>query len=243
MSDAEWSAAERRGNRRAAAGCAFGRRRPRPLPRPTEWLIWGFLGPVGRSETDDRAFHLAMVFGLPPWRLASAPGSLDYALYRSTDRLVCLSCPPKTRPARLPEGWRPARVGLGLESAETEHLVRSPPPQSHTRIQCRSGPSPAFARQGYGRTTHPVFVGIDVSKDRLDACSSQTVRARHSVFHEEAARGMDDLVIRLQGLSVALVVLEATGGFEAPVAAALAGVGLPLCVVNPRQNPETLRLR
>ena len=46
---------------------------------------------------------------------------------------------------------------------------------------------------------------------------------------------MDDLVIRLQGLSVALVVLEATGGFEATVAAALAGVGLPLCVVNPRQ--------
>jgi hypothetical protein len=32
----------------------------------------GFLGPVGRSETDDRAFHLAMVFGLTPWRLASA---------------------------------------------------------------------------------------------------------------------------------------------------------------------------
>src|SRR5277367_352605 len=31
----------------------------------------GFLGPVGRSETDDRAFHLAMVFGLTPWRLAS----------------------------------------------------------------------------------------------------------------------------------------------------------------------------
>jgi len=34
---------------------------------------------------------------------------------------------------------------------------------------------------------------------------------------------------------VALVVLEATGGFEATFAAALAGVGLPLCVVNPRQ--------
>ena len=38
---------------------------------------------------------------------------------------------------------------------------------------------------------------------------------------------MDDLVIRLQGLSVALVVLEATGGFEATVAAALAGVRNP----------------
>ena len=52
---------------------------------------------------------------------------------------------------------------------------------------------------------------------------------------------MDDLVIRLQGLSVALVVLEATGGFEATVAAALAGVGLPLCVVNPRQIRDFAR--
>ena len=52
---------------------------------------------------------------------------------------------------------------------------------------------------------------------------------------------MDDLVIRLQGLSVALVVLEATGGFEATVAAALAGVGLPLCVVNPRQVRDFAR--
>jgi transposase len=46
---------------------------------------------------------------------------------------------------------------------------------------------------------------------------------------------------RPQGLSVALVVLEATGGFEATVAAALAGVGLPLCVVNPRQIRDFAR--
>ena len=52
---------------------------------------------------------------------------------------------------------------------------------------------------------------------------------------------MDDLVIRLQGLSVALVVLEATGGFEATGAAALAGIGLPLCVVNPRQIRDIAR--
>ena len=52
---------------------------------------------------------------------------------------------------------------------------------------------------------------------------------------------MDDLVIRLQGLSVALVVLKATGSFEATVAAALAGVELPLCVVNPRQIRDFAR--
>jgi transposase len=76
-----------------------------------------------------------------------------------------------------------------------------------------------------------VFVGIDVSKDRLDV----HLRPSGEAFCvPREGKGIDDPVIRLQGLSVALVVLEATGGFEATVAAALAGVGLPLCVVNPR---------
>lgn len=52
---------------------------------------------------------------------------------------------------------------------------------------------------------------------------------------------MDDLISRLVELPVALVVLEATGGFETTVAAALAGVGLPLCVVNPRQIRDFAR--
>ena len=83
-----------------------------------------------------------------------------------------------------------------------------------------------------------VFVGIDVSKDRLDV----HLRPSGEAFCvPREGKGMDDLVIRLQGLSVALVVLEATGGFEATVAAALAGVGLPLCVVNPRQIRDFAR--
>ena len=45
-----------------------------------------------------------------------------------------------------------------------------------------------------------------------------------------------------QGPSVALVVLEAImAASEATVAAALAGVGLPLCVVNPRQIRDLAR--
>ena len=46
---------------------------------------------------------------------------------------------------------------------------------------------------------------------------------------------MKVLVRRFSDLPVALIVLEATGSFEASVAAALAAVGLPLCIVNPRQ--------
>lgn len=40
---------------------------------------------------------------------------------------------------------------------------------------------------------------------------------------------------------VALLVLEATGGFDASVAAALAAAGLPLCIVNPRQIRDFAR--
>ena len=53
--------------------------------------------------------------------------------------------------------------------------------------------------------------------------------------------GLDRLVAELATLAPALVVLEATGGFEVTVAASLAGAGLPLAVVNPRQIRDFAR--
>ena len=83
-----------------------------------------------------------------------------------------------------------------------------------------------------------VFVGIDVSKDRLDI----HLRPSSEAFYvSRNSKGLGTLVDRLSSLPVALVVLEATGGFEATVAAALAGAGLPLCVVNPRQIRDFAR--
>jgi transposase len=86
--------------------------------------------------------------------------------------------------------------------------------------------------------SHAVFVGIDVSKDRLDVHLRPTGEA---FCVSRDAKGLEDLGGRLVGLPVALVVLEATGGFEATVAAALAGIGLPLCIVNPRQIRDFAR--
>jgi transposase len=83
-----------------------------------------------------------------------------------------------------------------------------------------------------------VFVGIDVSKDRLDVHLRPTGKA---FCVSRDGKGLDDLISRLVDLPVALVVLEATGGFETTVAAALAGVGLPLCVVKPRQIRDFAR--
>jgi len=75
-------------------------------------------------------------------------------------------------------------------------------------------------------------VGIDVSKDRLDVHALPSGEA-FAVARD--GKGLENLVERLSALDVSLIVLEATGGFETVVVAALAGAGLPLAVVNPRQ--------
>ena len=77
-----------------------------------------------------------------------------------------------------------------------------------------------------------ITVGIDVSKDRLDVAERPSaevfVVARNAV-------GLEELVERLRSLGPHLVALEATGGFETVVAAALAAAGLPVVIVNPAQ--------
>ena len=76
------------------------------------------------------------------------------------------------------------------------------------------------------------FIGIDVSKARVDV----HVRPDGAAFScATDAPGLGALVARLQPLSPCLVVLEASGGYEGVVAAALAEAGLPVAIVNPRQ--------
>ena len=77
-----------------------------------------------------------------------------------------------------------------------------------------------------------IIVGIDVSKDRLDVA----VRPSGEAFAvSRNAAGLEQLVVRLRKLSPHLVALEATGGFETVVTAALGAAGLPVVVVNPAQ--------
>jgi transposase len=94
------------------------------------------------------------------------------------------------------------------------------------------------------RTTTRVYAGVDVSKDRLDVCLRWSEPESHEedvffVTHDEA--GIDTLVSRLLEERPELVILEATGGFERAVVAALATEGLPVAVVNPRQVREFAR--
>lgn len=83
-----------------------------------------------------------------------------------------------------------------------------------------------------------LFVGIDISKDCLDV-HIQPTEETFSLAHDEA--GVAELVRRVQGLAPQLVVMEATGGYETTVAAALGSAGLPVAVVNPRQIRDYAR--
>jgi transposase len=78
----------------------------------------------------------------------------------------------------------------------------------------------------------PTFVGIDVSKHRLDVHPRPSGEGFATDYDDEGVAG---LAGRLAALAPALVVLEATGGLEVRLAAALAAAGLPVAVVNPRQ--------
>lgn len=78
----------------------------------------------------------------------------------------------------------------------------------------------------------PVFVGIDVSKARLDVA---VTGSDETWSVSNASDGIAQLVERLREVQPELVVMEATGGFEVPAAAALAAAEIPIVIANPRQ--------
>src|SRR5207249_8954562 len=88
-------------------------------------------------------------------------------------------------------------------------------------------------------TASPV-VGVDVAKDRLDVAVRPSGEA-WSEANDDA--GVRALVARLRPLGPALIVCEATGGFERAAIAALAAAGFPVVVANPRQVRDFARAR
>lgn len=77
-----------------------------------------------------------------------------------------------------------------------------------------------------------MFIGIDVAKEELVVA----VRPSGEVFAvENTTKGVRSLVAQWGETPPTLIVLEATGGYEAVAATALATAGLPVVVINPRQ--------
>ena len=76
------------------------------------------------------------------------------------------------------------------------------------------------------------YVGIDVAKAQVDVAVRPTDDS-WEVPHDQ--KGIRKLVAQMKALEPAMVLLEASGGLELSLVAALAAAALPVVVVNPRQ--------
>lgn len=87
-------------------------------------------------------------------------------------------------------------------------------------------------------TSSKCYVGIDVSKDRLDIA----VLAEKQTWQvENTAKGIDELVQWMQELHPELIVVEATGGYQRNGVDALFQAGLSVAVVNPARVRQFAR--
>jgi transposase len=86
--------------------------------------------------------------------------------------------------------------------------------------------------------TESVYVGVDVSKDRLDVAVNPTGEAL-AVANDP--QGFATLIQKIQRWSMKLIVIEATGGYERAVVSELLAAKLPVVVVNPRQVRDFAR--
>lgn len=77
-----------------------------------------------------------------------------------------------------------------------------------------------------------LFWGVDVASDKLDLACHGMAKVRS---FENSAEGIEQLLVEVRRQPAALIVVEATGGYEIPLIAALAEAQLPVVRINPRQ--------
>jgi len=82
------------------------------------------------------------------------------------------------------------------------------------------------------------YVGIDIAKLTFDLCALPQQEIRQ---FENNTKGIREATRLLMKLQPALVVMEATGGYETPLAAELYAAGLPVAIVNPRRIRDFAR--
>jgi transposase len=105
-------------------------------------------------------------------------------------------------------------------------------------VDARKEPVPArlgkhrARRDAMSTTAAERYAGVDVSKARLEVSLMPEGEAFTLSNDQE---GIDSLIEHLQGVRPELVVLDASGRYERPAAAAIAAASIPVAVVNPRQ--------
>jgi transposase len=98
------------------------------------------------------------------------------------------------------------------------------------------GTSPLYGEEEQMATSS--YVGIDISKDRLD----RAVRGEECVWQvDNTPEGIASLVQQMQELQPELIVVEATGGYQRAVVEALFWAGLAVAMVNPARVRQFAR--
>lgn len=82
------------------------------------------------------------------------------------------------------------------------------------------------------------MVGVDVSKEKLDVAVRPDGERWQTVNSEQS---IPELIARLKALKPELIIIEATGGLERAVVAAMVAAALPVAMINPRQAREFAR--
>jgi len=126
---------------------------------------------------------------------------------------------PGAEPGQPPD--RPRNASARSHSQEREFSVSDQHQRQHQRQQ--------------------TFVGIDVSKARLDVCCLPDDQQRESFAADNTPGGVASLAGRLRAHEVALVVIESTGRYERRCAAELMDAGLEVAIVNPRRPRDFAR--
>ena len=83
-----------------------------------------------------------------------------------------------------------------------------------------------------------VCIGVDVAKSTLDVAVTDSEEARQFANDD---KGISQAVSYIAGLKPMMIILEATGNLEMPLAAALQADRLPVVVINPRQVRDFAR--
>jgi Transposase len=195
---------------------------PRTLVRDLNWIAVG-----ARNGTRTRDFN----FG--KFEHASAP---CICIERSANLVG-----RRPRVGQADRSW----VGDDRRKARSSRSSRQQPeqlpePSSDELVSTRSGPPREFRRadQRVSSSRNQQWIGIDVSKASLEVCV-QPSGAHWQVANRQPQ--VDALVEQVAAVAPERIVLEASGGYEGVIVAALVDRDLPVVVVNPRQVRDFAR--
>lgn len=148
----------------------------------------------------------------------------------ATPDLLMSSISGRTRGARVAR-LSPGSKTVGQQGRSRRSVIDDPEQLKGPRARTRIRPGDTMTQRGV-MDQHSTVVGIDVSKDALVIA---TLPSGDRWVSGTDPGAIDALVTRVSALQPQLVVMEATGGDEAELAAACAAAALPVVIVNPRQ--------